>query len=84
MNYQRYFAGYKLLPKQRLVSAEALGKQYRGAEFGDSIVSDFNRLTEKFNWARSRADQEQLLDKRQQLMLHAVRATVSRTASQAA
>ncbi|WP_100656756.1 hypothetical protein [Alteromonas flava] len=84
MNYQRYFSGYKLLPKQHLVSGEALSKQYRGREFHDSVVTGFNQLTEKFNWARSRAEQELLLDKRQQFMLTAIRKIASKSARMAA
>ncbi|WP_026375195.1 hypothetical protein [Aestuariibacter salexigens] len=76
MNYDRFFAGHALLPKQPVMSAQSLSIRYRVAALGQRTVAEFNRLTTLFNSASTRATQEMLLDKRQRLILHAVREQV--------
>ncbi len=73
MNYSRFFGGKELLKKQPLVDQSVLGAMYRGKYFDEPTVDSFNRYTRQFNLAANRPLQEEILDKRNRLMLHAAR-----------
>ncbi|WP_414830858.1 hypothetical protein [Alteromonas sp. H39] len=73
MNYSRFFDGKVLLKKQPLVDQSALGAMYRGKCFDQPTVDSFNGYTIQFNRATSRPLQEEILDKRNRLMLNATR-----------
>lgn len=73
MNYSRFFGGKELLKKQPLVDQSALGAMYRGKSFDQVTVDSFNGFTRQFNRATSRPLQEEILDKRNRLMLTATR-----------
>lgn len=77
MNYSRFFGGKELLKKQPLVDQSALGAMYRGKHFDEPTVASFNGFTRQFNRATSRPLQEEILDKRNRLMLNATRRNYS-------
>ena len=72
MNYSRYFEGKKPLARQAMVNMQTLSSMYRGRFFDVGTVSEFNRLTKRFNAASTRAEQERTLDERQRLMLKVI------------
>lgn len=75
MNYSRCFEGKKPLARQAMVNMQTLSSMYRGRFFDVGTVSEFNRLTKRFNAAKTRAEQERALDERQRFMLKMVQGT---------
>ena len=75
MNYRRCFQDKKTLAAQAMVNMQTLSAMYRGRFFDIRTVSEFNRLTKRFNAASSRAEQERTLDERQRFMLKVIQSS---------
>ncbi|APE04892.1 MAG: hypothetical protein CL600_02955 [Alteromonas sp.] len=74
MNYKRYFDGKQRLTKQALVNLNTLSAMFRGRSFDLEAVNEYNRWTNRFNRATTRAEQERALDERQRFMLKVIHA----------
>lgn len=82
MNYRRCFEGKQRLMQQSMVNMQTLSSMYKGRFFDVGTVSEYNRLTKRFNVARTRAEQERALDERQRFMLKMIQgASLNRQAA---